>query len=188
MPQARGTVVGISRGTGRAHFARAAIEAMAYQCRDVVEAMIRAAGQSLSQLHADGGASAMDLLLQIQADQCGVPVIRPPTTEVTALGAAMLAGLAEGVWSSVEELRALATNAEVFEPAPRRGRADADHAAWLAALERSRGWEPNLHANSEVLRPRQAPNAPLGIAPAPPNLVLTPLRRTDQRQPDTRAP
>ena len=139
--EARGTVVGISRGTGRAHFARAAIEAMAYQCRDVLEAMIRAAGQSLSQLHADGGASAMDLLLQIQADQCGVPVIRPPTTEVTALGAAMLAGLAEGVWSSVEELRALATNTEVFEPAPRRGRADTDHAAWLAALERSRGWE-----------------------------------------------
>ena len=139
--EARGTIVGISRGTGRAHFARAAIEAMAYQCRDVLEAMIRAAGQSLSQLHADGGASAMDLLLQIQADQCGVPVIRPPTTEVTALGAAMLAGLAEGVWSSVEELRALATNAEVFEPAPRRGRADTDHAAWLAALERSRGWE-----------------------------------------------
>jgi len=140
-PEARGTIVGISRGTGRAHFARAAIEAMAYQCRDVLEAMIRAAGQSLSQLHADGGASAMDLLLQIQADQCGVPVIRPPTTEVTALGAAMLAGLAEGVWSSVEELRALATNTEVFEPAPRRGRADTDHAAWLAALERSRGWE-----------------------------------------------
>ena len=139
--EARGTVVGISRGTGRAHFARAAIEAMAYQCRDVLDAMIRAAGQSLSQLHADGGASAMDLLLQIQADQCGVPVIRPPTTEVTALGAAMLAGLAEGVWSSVEELRALATNTEVFEPAPRRGRADTDHAAWLAALERSRGWE-----------------------------------------------
>ncbi len=139
--QARGTVVGLSRGTGRAHFARAAIEAMAYQCRDVVDAMGSAAGQSLSQLSADGGASAMDLLLQFQADQCGVPVVRPRTTEVTGLGAAMLAGLAEGVWSSLEELRALVTNAEVFEPAPRRGRADADHAGWRAALERSRRWE-----------------------------------------------
>jgi len=140
--QARGTVVGLSRGTGRAHFARAAIEAMAYQCRDVVDAMGRAAGQSLSQLRADGGASAMDLLLQFQADQCGVPVARPRTTEVTGLGAAMLAGLAEGVWSSLEELRALTTDAEVFEPAPSRGRADADHAGWRAALERSRRWEP----------------------------------------------
>ncbi len=138
--EARGTIVGISRGHGRAHFARAAVEAMAYQCRDVVEAMTRATGQSLIQLHADGGASAMNLLLQIQADQCGVPVTRPRTTEVTAVGAAMLAGLAEGVWSSLEELRALATNADVFEPEPRRSRADADHAAWRTALARSRGW------------------------------------------------
>ena len=140
-PQARGTIVGISRGTGRAHFARAAVEAMAYQCRDVLEAMVLAAGQRMVRLHADGGASAMDLLLQLQADQCGVPVTRPHTTEVTAMGAAMLAGLAEGVWGSLEELGALPTRAEVFEPAPRRGRADADHAAWTRALERSRGWE-----------------------------------------------
>jgi glycerol kinase len=108
---------------------------MAYQCRDVVEAMILAAGQSLIQLHADGGASSMDLLLQIQADQCGVPVTRPRATEVTAVGAAMLAGLTEGVWSSAKELRALAINADVFEPEPRRARADADHAAWRKALD-----------------------------------------------------
>ncbi len=138
---ARGTVVGISRGTGRAHFARAAVEAMAYQCRDVVEAMTLTAGVPLLQLHADGGASAMDLLLQLQADQCGVPVTRPHTTEVTAVGAAMLAGLTEGVWSSLEELRALATTADVFGPVQSRGRADADHATWRAALERSRGWQ-----------------------------------------------
>jgi glycerol kinase len=138
--EARGTVVGITRGTGRAHLARAGVEAMAYQCRDVVEAMILAAGQSLIQLHADGGASSMDLLLQIQADQCGVPVTRPRATEVTAVGAAMLAGLTEGVWSSAKELRALAINADVFEPEPRRARADADHAAWRKALERSRRW------------------------------------------------
>ena len=138
--EARGTIVGISKGTGRAHLARAAVEAIAYQCRDVLEAMVLAGDRPLSQLRADGGASAMDLLLQMQADQCGVPVARPGSTEVTALGAAMLAGLAEGVWGSLEELRALTGTAEIFQPAPRRGRADADHATWRAALERSRHW------------------------------------------------
>ena len=83
----------------------------------------------------------MDLLLQLQADQCGVPVARPHTTEITAVGAAMLAGLAEGVWSSLEEMKALTADCEVFEPAPRRGRAHADHTAWRAALERARRWE-----------------------------------------------
>ena len=139
--EARGTVVGISKGTGRAHFARAAVEAIAFQCRDVLDAMVRAADQTLIQLRADGGAAAMDLLLQIQADQCGVPVARPRTTEVTALGAAMLAGLAEDLWSTLDELRALTAGAEVFEPSPRRNRADAEHAAWRAALERSRHWQ-----------------------------------------------
>jgi len=139
--EARGTIVGLSRGTGRSHFARAAVEAIAYQCRDVVEAMTSASGQPLTRLYADGGASVMDLLLQIQADQCGVPVARPRTTEVTAVGAAMIAGLTEGVWSSLGELKALTAHAEVFEPAPRRGRADADYAAWRSALERSRHWQ-----------------------------------------------
>jgi glycerol kinase len=138
---ARGTVVGLSKGTGRAHLARAAIEAMAYQCRDVLEAMTLAAGQPPRQLRVDGGASVMDMLLQIQADQCSVAVARAPTSEVTALGAAMLAGLAEGFWDSPEQLRALGGDAEVFEPAGRRGRADADYAAWREALERARGWD-----------------------------------------------
>jgi len=145
-PQARGTIIGITRGTGRAHLARAAVEAMAYQCRDVLEAMSQAAGQSPNQLRADGGAAAMDLLMQIQADQCGVPIARPRTTEVTALGAAMLAGIAEGLWSSPEELMALDAGVEVFEASPRRARADADHAAWRAALERSRRWEKSSDA------------------------------------------
>jgi glycerol kinase len=148
--EARGTIVGISRGTGRAHFARAAVEAMAYQCRDVLEAMGLAAGQSFSQLRADGGAAAMDLLLQIQADQCGVPVARSHTTEVTALGAAMLAGLAEDFWSSPDDLATLAVSAQVFEPTPRRARADADHEAWLAALERSRHWERSAAADERT--------------------------------------
>ena len=139
--EARGAVIGITKGTGRAHLARAAVEAIAYQCRDVLEAMAGAAGRPVSRLRADGGAAVMDLLLQLQADQCDVRVVRPRTTEVTALGAAMLAGLAEGVWGSLTELQSLTTSAEVFEPAPRRGRADTDYAAWLKALDRSRHWE-----------------------------------------------
>ena len=106
-PEARGAVIGITKGTGRAHLARAAVEAIAYQCRDVLDAMADAAGRPVSRLRADGGAAVMDLLLQLQADQCGVPVIRPRTTEVTALGAAMLAGLAEGVWGSLADLQSL---------------------------------------------------------------------------------
>jgi len=139
--EARGTVVGISKGTGRAHFARAAVEAIAYQCRDVLEAMVRTAEQPLSRLRADGGVATMNLLLQIQADQSGVPVARPRTTEVTALGAAMLAGLAEGFWGSLDELRDLTADAEVFEPALGHGRADAEYSAWRAALDRSRHWQ-----------------------------------------------
>jgi len=139
---ARGTVVGITKGTGRAHFARAAVEAIAYQCRDVTAAMTEAAGRPVSGLRADGGAAVMDMLLQLQADLCDVPVARPATTEVTALGAAMLAGITEGVWSSLDELRgAVSSGRQVFEPSRGRGRARADHAAWRAALERSRHWE-----------------------------------------------
>ena len=141
-PDARGTIVGITRGTGRAHFARAALEAIAYQCRDVLEAMAQVAGRSPSRLRADGGAAAMDLLLQFQADQCGVTVTRPRSREVTALGAAMLAGLAEGVWGSLEDLENLTSgDGELFEPSPRRGRADADYAGWQGALGRARHWE-----------------------------------------------
>jgi glycerol kinase len=137
-------VVGITKGIGRAHFARAAIEAIAYQCRDVIDKMSDAAGGRPRHLCADGGAAVMDLLMEIQADQCDIPIVRPRTTEVTATGAAMLAGLNEGVWASLDELQSLKGNTEVFDPTPRRQRADADHAEWLRALERSRGWErPN---------------------------------------------
>ncbi|MGH9297562.1 MAG: FGGY family carbohydrate kinase, partial [Acidimicrobiales bacterium] len=99
---ARATVTGLTRGTGRAHLARAAVEAMAYQIRDVVDAMNAHASSPVTLLRVDGGASVMDLLLQLQADQCRVPVARAATTEVTAVGAALLAGLAEGVWSREE--------------------------------------------------------------------------------------
>ncbi|MFP4512706.1 MAG: glycerol kinase GlpK [Acidimicrobiales bacterium] len=139
-PHARGTVVGITRGTGRAHLARAVVDAMVHQTRDVVDAMCSASGREVESLRADGGASAMDLLLQLQADQLGVPVARPANQETTAIGAAYLAGLAEGVWSSLEEIGDhWAVDVEAT-PALDRDRADADHARWLRAVERSRGW------------------------------------------------
>ncbi|HEV8065916.1 MAG TPA: glycerol kinase [Acidimicrobiales bacterium] len=139
-PDARGTIVGLTRGSGRAHLARAAVEAMSFQTRDVLDVMAAAAGRPVSLLRADGGAAVMDLLLQLQADQAQATVVRPATTEVTALGAAMLAGLAEGVWSTLSELRSLSPPAAAFEPVAGRPKADADHARWLAAVDRSRRW------------------------------------------------
>ena len=138
-PYARGTIVGITRGTGRAHLARAAVEAMVYQTRDAVEAMADAAGTSITDLRVDGGASIMDLMLQLQADQLGVPVRRPVDQETTALGAAYLAGLAEGVWT-VDELSARWQLDAEFTPAADRTAADAGHAMWRRAVERSRSW------------------------------------------------
>jgi glycerol kinase len=141
-PYARGTVVGLTRGTGRAHLARAVLEAMAFQTRDVVDAMAAASGRSVQALRADGGASANDLMLQLQADQLQVPVHRPVVQETTALGAAYLAGLAEGVWSSTDELAGhWALDAE-FTPAVSQAGADAKYAGWKRAVERSRGWAP----------------------------------------------
>jgi glycerol kinase len=139
-PYARGTIVGLTRGTGRAHLARAVLEAMAYQTRDVVEAMSTAAGKTLSGLRADGGASANNLLLQFQADVLGVPVSRPKVQETTAMGAAYLAGLAEGVWSSPAELATHWQLDTEFVPAMPKAVADAKHHAWQRALERSRAW------------------------------------------------
>jgi glycerol kinase len=137
---ARGTIVGITRGTSRAHLARAVIEAMAYQTRDVVEAMAAASGTTLAALRVDGGASVMDMLLQMQADQLGVTVQRPIDQETTALGAAYLAGLAEGVWPSIAAINERWQIDATFEPEPDRTLADLGHDTWLRAVERSRGW------------------------------------------------
>ena len=113
-PYARGTIVGITRGTTEAHLARAVVEAMAYQTRDVVDAMSRASGTTLAELRVDGGASVMDLLLQLQADQLGVPVRRPIDQETTALGAAYLAGSGRGrVAVARRDRRALAARRDV---------------------------------------------------------------------------
>ncbi len=140
-PYARGTIVGITRGTTAAHLARAGVEAMAYQTRDVVEAMTAAAGQTIGELRVDGGASAMDLLVQMQADQLGVSVARPVVSETTALGAAYVAGLAEGVWSSTDELGALWQLDLRCDPAADRADADRRHDRWLTAVARSRHWD-----------------------------------------------
>ena len=139
-PYARGTIVGITRGTSKGHLARAVVEAMAYQTRDVVDAMTKASGTPLAALRVDGGASVMDLLLQMQADQLGVTVQRPVDQETTALGAAYLAGLAEGVWPSVEAINERWAIDATFDPEPDRTFTDLGYATWLRAVERSRGW------------------------------------------------
>ncbi len=139
-PYARGTVVGITSGSSRAHLARAIVEAMAYQTRDVVDAMTAASGHEVRTLRADGGASVMNLLLQIQADQLQVPVARPVIQETTALGAAYLAGLAEGVWSSLDELTAHWQLDAEFQPQLPAGAADAKYTQWQRAVDRSRAW------------------------------------------------
>ena len=140
-PHARGTIVGITRGTGAAQLARAVVEAMAYQTRDVVDAMAAASGYPIAELRVDGGASVMDLLLQLQADQLQVPVARPVVQETTALGAAYLAGLTEGVWASTDDVAASWQLDARFEPGADRAAADAAHARWQRAVERSRDWD-----------------------------------------------
>jgi glycerol kinase len=139
-PYARGTIVGITRGTSKAHIARAVVEAMTYQTRDVVEAMAAASGTTLAALRVDGGAAVMDVLLQMQADQLGVTVQRPIDQETTALGAAYLAGLAEGVWPSLAAIDDRWEIEATFQPEADRTLADIGHAGWLRAVGRSRGW------------------------------------------------
>ena len=139
-PYARGTIVGLTRGVGRGHLARAVLESMAYQTRDVIDAMKAVAGRDVSRLRADGGASANDLLLQLQADQLQIPVVRSAVQETTALGAAYLAGLAESVWSSTDEVAGHWKAGAEFSPAVPASVADARHAGWLRAVDRARGW------------------------------------------------
>src|SRR5918998_2053920 len=135
-PHARGAIVGITRGTTRAHLARATLESIAFQVRDVVDVMVDEAGLSVPELSADGGASANDLLLQLQADQLAVPVRRPVVAETTALGAAFLAGLGTGVWASTRELAQTWALDRRFEPEPGR-RDDGRHDRWRDALGRA---------------------------------------------------
>ena len=136
----RGTIVGLTRGTGRAHIVRAALEAIAYQSADVLEAMSRDSSTRLNVLHVDGGASANDFLMQFQADILGTRVQRPAVIESTALGAAMLAGRAVGLWSD-EQLRGLGKSEREF--VPNMDEATRRHLLrqWHRAVEKSSGWE-----------------------------------------------
>jgi len=139
-PYARGTIVGLTRGSGRAQLVRAAVESMAYQTRDVIDAMERDTGQRLTELRVDGGAAVMDVLCQLQADLLGIPVRRPRQTETTALGAAFLAGLGAGLWTDADLARLWKLDRE-FEPTLSRDQADALQSRWRQAVERSRSWE-----------------------------------------------
>jgi glycerol kinase len=136
-PDARGTILGITRGTTRAHLIRATLEAIAYEVRDVFDLMTAVTGHTPRVLKADGGASANNLLMQMQADQVQIPVERPVVAETTALGAGFLAGLGTGMWSSAAELAGTWQLDRRFEPAPRD---ETGHNRWRSAVARAKGW------------------------------------------------
>jgi glycerol kinase len=139
-PHARGAIVGLSRGSTRAHIARAALESIAFQSAELLTAMQQDAGQALTELRVDGGAAVNNFLMQFQADLLGVAVVRPRTTETTALGAAYLAGLAVGFWKSLDEVARNWHIERRFEPGMSRDEAAARLKRWSLAVERSRGW------------------------------------------------
>ena len=140
---ARGTLLGMTRGTTRAHIARAALEAIALQVADVFDAMARDSGIALKELRVDGGACSNNLLMQMQADFLGVPVVRPRVTETTALGAACLAGLATGLWRDAAEISARWQVDRRFEPQLAEPLRRAKLARWRKAVERSKAWADN---------------------------------------------
>lgn len=139
-PYARGTIVGMTRGTTAAHIARAALESIAFQVADVIDAMAADAPAPLTELRVDGGAARNDLLMQEQADVLGVPVVRPSVTETTALGAAYLAGLATGVWAGPDDVAAHWREERRFEPAADVGSVAHRRDRWRAAVERAKDW------------------------------------------------
>jgi glycerol kinase len=139
-PYARGTIVGITRGTTAGHIARAAVESIAYQVADLLDAMASDSGIQLTELRVDGGAASNNALMQFQADLLGVPVVRPSVTETTALGAAYLAGLGVGFWPSADAITGQWQAERRFEPRMARSTAAGLREQWSAALERSKGW------------------------------------------------
>ena len=136
-PYARGMIIGITRGTTRAHIVRATLDAIAFQVRDVVDLMAREGGVDLRSLAVDGGAAANDLLCQIQADQVHIPVDRSAELQTTGLGAAFLAGLGTGVWSAESDLVSTRRSDQVFTP---QADGEAAHRRWRRAVERAKGW------------------------------------------------
>jgi glycerol kinase len=148
---ARGTITGITRGTTAAHFARAALESIAYQVADIVDVMQQDAGGGIQELRADGGAASNDLLLQFQADLLRVPVVRPTVTETTALGAAYLAGLAVGFWKDQRDVQSHWEVQRTFEPRMSEDEVAHRRDRWREALQRSRDWERHSHAETGKL-------------------------------------
>ena len=138
-PNARGTIIGITRGTTRAHIARAVVESITFQTRDVVDAMASAAAVTVRDMRVDGGAAVMDFMLQMQADLLGVDVLRPTELETTAMGAAFLAGLAEGIWPSLNDVAAAWHLERTFRPVPKGGES-VRYQQWRRAVERSLNW------------------------------------------------
>ena len=137
---ARGTIVGMTRGTTKAHIARAALSSIAYQTVDVLEAMQKDSSIQLRELRVDGGASRNDLLMQFQADILGVPVVRPMVTETTALGTAYLAGLAVGFWSSQQEITAQWQMERRFVPNMSADERAQQLRTWRRAVQRAQAW------------------------------------------------
>jgi glycerol kinase len=138
---ARGLMIGLTRGTTKAHIARAAIESIAFQVADLVEAMQADSGLALPEMRVDGGATKDNLLMQFQADLLGVPIVRPAETETTALGAAYLAGLAVGFWKSTDELTQSQRIDRRFTPNMPREQAAARRKQWQRAVERAKQWD-----------------------------------------------
>ncbi|MGH2541625.1 MAG: FGGY family carbohydrate kinase, partial [Ardenticatenaceae bacterium] len=137
---ARGTIVGLTRGSTKAHIARAALESCAYQTKDVVEAMARDSGLNAPLLRVDGGGAANRMLMQFQSDVLGIPIERSAVAETTALGAAYLAGLAIGFWNGKAEIAAIWESDATFEPSMDGEKRDALYSEWLRAVERAKGW------------------------------------------------
>ncbi|MCC9602089.1 glycerol kinase GlpK [Stieleria sp. JC731] len=139
--EARGTIVGMTRGTTRAHIARAALEGIAFQVADVLDAMQNDAGEQIRELRVDGGAAANDLLMQFQADIMQTPVVRPKTTETTVMGAAYLAGLATGFFPTIDSIESVWQVDRKFEPQMRASEVESRRQRWAEALKRSQHWE-----------------------------------------------
>jgi glycerol kinase len=139
-PDARGALVGLTRYVNKAHIARAALESTAFQTRDVIEAVVGDTGRTLDELRVDGGMTRDDLLMQFQADILGIPVVRPKVVETTALGAAYAAGLATGVWSGLDELRAHWQEDVRFEPRMPEDERERRFRQWRKAVSKSLDW------------------------------------------------
>jgi glycerol kinase len=139
-PYARGTIVGLTRGATAAHIARAALESIAFQSADLLDAMQADTGIRLAELRVDGGAARNDLMMQFQSDLIGAPVVRPQVTETTALGAAYLAGLAVGFWKSGDDIASQWRAERRFEPSMATARVREMRARWTQALEHAKGW------------------------------------------------